>query len=237
MTPSVVNSFTESGLRALRVNADYDRGQLVARGGPYGCGSARRCGALITLVDVPLVSAGTVRSARLLSTHPRADREANLRYSSRPSLLIDRSLFDALRAGDLIRRQTIVRAHASAPAISISPTRALLWTLIPMRSTGRLRTAVVVGRTSTRTIASGVARVLHCRELIVPGAPAHFGVGVTFRDQPGADARRDFSDHSRMQHVEPHAIELILPRRSLDTDFHLETNFAKSAPYEMESNT
>jgi molybdenum cofactor cytidylyltransferase len=115
---AIVNSFTNSGLRArFVVNPDYDRGQLSSL--VAGLMIVDRPGvtaALITLVDVPLVSAGTVRAVldSYRRTHAPVVRPTSGARHGHP-LLIDRSLFDALRAADPdAGAKLIVRAHASA---------------------------------------------------------------------------------------------------------------------------
>jgi molybdenum cofactor cytidylyltransferase len=115
---AIVNSFTNSGLRArFVVNPDYDRGQLSSL--VAGLMVVDRPGvtaALITLVDVPLVSAGTVRAVldSYRRTHAPIVRPTSGARHGHP-LLIDRSLFGALRAADPdAGAKPIVRAHASA---------------------------------------------------------------------------------------------------------------------------
>jgi molybdenum cofactor cytidylyltransferase len=115
---AIVESFGPSGLPArFVVNRDYDRGQhssLVA-----ALGAIDRPGvaaALITLVDVPLVSAATVRAVVdcYRRTHaPVVRPTAGVRHGH--PLLVDRSLFDELRAADTASgAKPVVRAHASA---------------------------------------------------------------------------------------------------------------------------
>ena len=115
---TIVNSFTESGLRARFVaNLDYDRGQLSSL--LAGITVVDRPGvtaALVTLVDVPLVSPATVRAVLdcYRRTHAPVVRPTSGVRHGHP-LLIDRSLFDALRAADPdAGAKPIVRAHASA---------------------------------------------------------------------------------------------------------------------------
>ena len=70
---------------------------------------------LVTLVDVPLVSAATVRTVLdcYRRTHAQVVRPTSGTRHGHP-LLIDRSLFDALRAADpAAGAKPIVRAHAS----------------------------------------------------------------------------------------------------------------------------
>ena len=114
---AIVGEFTTSGLPArFVVNRDYDRGQLSSL--VAGLGVVDRPGvaaALVTLVDVPFISAATVRavvecyrSSRVPIVRPTSgDRHGH-------PLLIDRSLFADLRAADLATgAKPIVRAHAS----------------------------------------------------------------------------------------------------------------------------
>ena len=115
---AVVAAFAASGLPArFAVNRDYDRGQhssLVA-----GLGIVDRPGvaaALVTLVDVPLVSAATVRAVvdRYHASRAPIVRPTSGARHGHP-LLIDRSLFDELRRADPAEGpKPVVRAHASA---------------------------------------------------------------------------------------------------------------------------
>jgi molybdenum cofactor cytidylyltransferase len=115
---AIVSSFSASGLPArFIVNHDYDRGQwssLVA-----GLGVVDRPGvaaALITLVDVPLVTADTVRAvlACYRRTHAPVVRPTAGSRHGHP-LLVDRSLFAELRAADPAEgAKPVIRAHASA---------------------------------------------------------------------------------------------------------------------------
>jgi molybdenum cofactor cytidylyltransferase len=115
---AIVNSFTENGLRARFVaNSDYDRGQLSSL--VAGLTVVDRPGVtatLVTLVDVPLVSADTVRAVLdcYRRTHAPIVRPTSGVRHGHP-LLIDRSLFDALRAADPdLGAKPIVRAHATS---------------------------------------------------------------------------------------------------------------------------
>ena len=114
---SIAGDFSASGLPArFVVNREYDRGQLssllaalavIDRPGVVA--------ALVTLVDVPLVSTTTVRAVidRYRQTHAPIVRPTSGSRHGHP-LLIDRSLFDELRAADPQRgAKPIVRAHAS----------------------------------------------------------------------------------------------------------------------------
>jgi molybdenum cofactor cytidylyltransferase len=115
---AIARVFAESGLPArFVVNRNYDRGQLSSL--VAGVNAIDRPGvaaALVTLVDVPLVSVATVRA--VIDCY-RASRAPVVRPTSGARhghpLLIDRALFDALRGADPDRgAKPIVRAHASA---------------------------------------------------------------------------------------------------------------------------
>ena len=115
---AIATSFSESGLPArFVVNREYDRGQLSSL--LAGLNAIDRPGVsavLVTLVDVPLVSASTVRT--VIDSHRRTGapivRPTSGDRHGHP-LLIDRSVFGALRAADpSAGAKPIVRAHASA---------------------------------------------------------------------------------------------------------------------------
>ena len=115
---AIAASFAASGLPARFVlNRDYDRGQLSSL--LAGIGVVDRPGvsaALVTLVDVPLVSPATVRA--VVESYHRTGapivRPTSGDRHGHP-LLIARSLFDALRAADPeAGAKPIVRAHASS---------------------------------------------------------------------------------------------------------------------------
>ena len=114
----IASSFSESGLPArFVVNREYDRGQLSSL--LAGLGVVDRPGVsatLVTLVDVPLVSAATVRV--VIETYRRT-RAPIVRPTSGDRhghpLLIDRVLFEKLRAADpSAGAKPIVCAYASA---------------------------------------------------------------------------------------------------------------------------
>jgi molybdenum cofactor cytidylyltransferase len=114
----IASSFSESGLPArFVVNRDYDRGQLSSL--VAGLNAVDRPGVaavLLTLVDVPLVSESTVRAVidRYRRTRAPIVRPTSGDRHGHP-LLIDRSVFDALRAADpAAGAKPVVRAHASA---------------------------------------------------------------------------------------------------------------------------
>jgi molybdenum cofactor cytidylyltransferase len=115
---AIARAFAPSGLAArFVINRDYDRGQLSSL--IAGVNAIDRPGvaaALVTLVDVPLVSAATVRA---VVDHYRASHAVVVRPTSGTRhghpLLIDRALFDVLRRADPVAgAKPIVRAHASA---------------------------------------------------------------------------------------------------------------------------
>ena len=115
---SIAGGFAGSGLPArFVVNRDYDRGQLSSV--LAGLSAVDRPGVsavLLTLVDVPLVSPATVRAVldSYHRTHAPIVRPTSGERHGHP-LLIDRSLFDALRRADPASgAKPIVRAHASA---------------------------------------------------------------------------------------------------------------------------
>lgn len=115
---AIAASFAESGLPArFVVNRDYDRGQLSSL--LAGLDVIDRPGVtavLVTLVDVPLVSTSTVRAVIDSYRRTRAPivRPTSGDRHGHP-LLIDRSIFGALRAADpSTGAKPIVRAHATA---------------------------------------------------------------------------------------------------------------------------
>ena len=115
---AIAASFSESGLPArFVVNRDYDRGQLSSL--QAGLDVIDRPGVtavLVTLVDVPLVSPATVRAVIDSYRRTRAPivRPTSGDRHGHP-LLIDRSIFGALRAADpSTGAKPIVRAHATA---------------------------------------------------------------------------------------------------------------------------
>ena len=115
---AIASRFSESGLPArFVVNQEYDRGQLSSL--VAGLGVVDRPGVsavLVTLVDVPLVSAATVRAVVESYRRTRAPivRPTSGDRHGHP-LLIDRSLFAALRGADpSAGAKPIVRAHATA---------------------------------------------------------------------------------------------------------------------------
>lgn len=114
----IAESFSASDLRArFVVNPNYDRGQLSSI--VAGLAVVDRPGvvaALVTLVDVPLVSADTVRAVIncYRRTHAPVVRPTSGTRHGHP-LLIDRSLFAELRTAEPESgAKPVVRAHASA---------------------------------------------------------------------------------------------------------------------------
>jgi molybdenum cofactor cytidylyltransferase len=114
---AIVDDFARSGLPARFVeNPNYDRGQLTSL--IVGLNLVDRPGvtaALVTLVDVPLVSSATVRAVRNCfdATHAAIVRPSRGSVHGHP-ILIDRSLFELLRhANPSEGAKPIVRAHAS----------------------------------------------------------------------------------------------------------------------------
>jgi molybdenum cofactor cytidylyltransferase len=115
---AIAKSVHDQGLPVrLVMNAEYDRGQLTSL--LAGLDVVERTTAravLVTLVDVPLISVGTVRAVvdRYRETGAPIVRPTSGVRHGHP-LLIDRLLFGVLRAGDpAAGAKPIVRAHASA---------------------------------------------------------------------------------------------------------------------------
>jgi molybdenum cofactor cytidylyltransferase len=114
---SVMRSFAARGLPARFVqNADYASGQLSSL--LAGLSVVDRPGVtamLVSLVDVPFVSAGTIRAVvdRYHQTRARIVRPSRGGEHGHP-LLIDRSLFELLRRADPgAGAKPVVRAHAN----------------------------------------------------------------------------------------------------------------------------
>jgi len=116
--PAIVEAFSRTDLSATFVeNPDYERGQLSSL--LAGLRVVDRPGVvatLVTLVDVPLVGAATVRAVvgRYLATHAPIVRPVRGGDHGHP-VLIDRSLFDSLRHADpRLGAKEVVRAHVSS---------------------------------------------------------------------------------------------------------------------------
>jgi molybdenum cofactor cytidylyltransferase len=114
---TIAAAFAASGLPArFVVNREYDRGQLSSL--VAGINAVDRPGvaaALVTLVDVPLVSAATVRAVvdRYRAVRVPVVRPTSGARHGHP-LLIDRILFDPIRQADpAAGAKPVVRAHAS----------------------------------------------------------------------------------------------------------------------------
>ena len=114
---AIVASCAGAGLAARFVdNPDYEQGQLSSL--IAGLRVVDRPGVvavLVTLVDVPLVSAATVRAVidRYRETHAPIVRPVRGDEHGHP-VLIDRSLFDAIRHADPADgAKPTIRAHGS----------------------------------------------------------------------------------------------------------------------------
>ena len=114
---SVVDAFAASDLVARFVdNPDYEQGQLSAL--VAGLRVVDRPGvvaALVTLVDVPLVGAATVRAVvdRYYATRAPVVRPVRGTQHGHP-VLIDRSLFDAIRRADPATGvKSVIRSNVS----------------------------------------------------------------------------------------------------------------------------
>jgi molybdenum cofactor cytidylyltransferase len=115
---AVVDAFAASDLEARFVeNPDYEQGQLSSL--LAGLRVVDRPGvvaALVTLVDVPLVSEATIRAVvdRYRMTRSPVVRPVRGNQHGHP-VLIDRSLFDALRRSDPSEgAKGVIRANVSA---------------------------------------------------------------------------------------------------------------------------
>jgi CTP:molybdopterin cytidylyltransferase MocA len=98
------------------VNADYDRGQLSSLRTGLSVIDPSAPAVLMTLVDVPMVAADTVRAVleRYASTGAPIVRPVSGARHGHP-LLIDRRLFAAIdAASDAEGAKPVIRAHASA---------------------------------------------------------------------------------------------------------------------------
>jgi CTP:molybdopterin cytidylyltransferase MocA len=115
---AVARTFAASGFPARFVqNAEYDRGQLSSL--LAGLSVADRPGtdaALVTLVDVPFVSARTVRTVVDVYRRTGAPVVRPTRGSEHGHpLLVSRALFEELRRADHVQgAKPVIRAHASA---------------------------------------------------------------------------------------------------------------------------
>ena len=114
---AIMNAFAASGLAARFVgNPEFEKGQLSSL--LAGLRVVDRPGltaTLVTLVDVPLVAASTVRAVvdRYRRTQAPIVRPVCGTRHGHP-VLIDRSLFESIRAADPnAGAKEVVRAHAS----------------------------------------------------------------------------------------------------------------------------
>ncbi len=115
---AILKSLEQSGLSPrFVVNEQFESGQLSSV--LAGLRAIDRPGVnamLMTLVDVPLVSAATVRAVldRYRTTRAPVVRPVRGALHGHP-VLVDRSLFDKIRAADPQRgAKPIIRAHVSA---------------------------------------------------------------------------------------------------------------------------
>jgi CTP:molybdopterin cytidylyltransferase MocA len=210
---AIVSAFASSGLPArFAVNREYDRGQWSSL--VTGLGVVDRPGVLavlVTLVDVPLVAADTVRAVVDCYRRTRAPvvRPTSGARHGHP-LLIGRSLFAEIRAAD--------------PTAGAKP--------IIRASIGR-RSAVV--RAAARVVWGGFAGGLKAGEIkvLVARLTPHFRFGIPFCDEPGPDARRYVMDRAPLESVDAHTVELVFRRRDRDSDSQLPTHVA--ARYTMQA--
>ena len=114
---AIVHAFAASGLAARFVeNTEFEQGQLSSL--LVGLRVVDRPGlaaTLVTLVDVPFVAASTVRAVveRYRRTHAPVVRPVRGTQHGHP-VLIDRSLFDSIRAANPNQgAKEVVRAYAS----------------------------------------------------------------------------------------------------------------------------
>ena len=115
---AIVNAFAASGLAARFVeNPEFGQGQLSSL--LVGLRVVDRPGlaaTLVTLVDVPFVAPSTVRAVvdRYRRTHAPVVRPVSGARHGHP-VLIDRSLFDSIRAAEpSAGAKEVVRAYASS---------------------------------------------------------------------------------------------------------------------------
>ena len=66
--------------------------------------------------------------------------------------------------------------------------------------------------------------------------PAHFGLRVALRDEPGADAARYFANTARLKTVEADAVYFRFLRDRLDADLHLLLATASQVPPRLPEN-
>jgi len=66
--------------------------------------------------------------------------------------------------------------------------------------------------------------------VVAVNGSAHFGLGVTLRDEPSADAARNLANTARLKTVEADAVDLPFLRCGFDADFHLLLATASQVP-------
>lgn len=104
-----------TGVRFVR-NPDYLSGQFSSLLRGLEAVDTQASAVLMTLVDVPLVSAATIRAVidNHRETGARVVRPTHGSQHGHP-VLIDRSLFDAIRRADpAVGAKAVIRAHATA---------------------------------------------------------------------------------------------------------------------------
>src|SRR5438093_6697780 len=70
-----------------------------------------------------------------------------------------------------------------------------------------------------------IAGGLRAREIpVLPRRVPHFGHGIPFRDEPGADAGRDFANRTRFERVDADTVELVFLWRDFNSDSQLPTS-------------
>jgi len=110
----VVREISMAGFGRAITNTDPDRGQLSSLIAGIDAIDPRSLAALMTLVDVPLVSSTTVRAllARAPHSHAPIVRAAYAGRHGHP-VIFKRALFDALRRADpAVGAKAVLRAHA-----------------------------------------------------------------------------------------------------------------------------
>ena len=120
----------ESVLSRLVLNSEPDRGQLSSlQVGLRAIDHPGVWGMLVTLVDVPLVSAETVRALLEVHRRTRAPVVRPIRHGRHGHpVIFDRAVFDELRKADpSVGAKAVVRAHeADAVAVEVDDEGAFL---------------------------------------------------------------------------------------------------------------
>ena len=117
MADKITSSWSPAdGVTRFVLNPNYESGQFSSLlAGLDAVDAVGVSGALVTLVDVPLVAPATVRAVvdRYRATHAPIVRPTRGSEHGHP-VLIDRSLFEPLRRADpRVGAKAVVRAHAS----------------------------------------------------------------------------------------------------------------------------